>query len=386
MKNEDKYVYGIDALRFLCALLVAIFHLTWTRVDETRAIPFGWIGVQIFFVISGVVIANSASFSSPRDFLVGRFLRLYPAAWLAALISFSIFMLLPWSAFKENGVNIVPQLGALARSLTLVGDYFLTSSYWTLPVELAFYLVVYLSMLTGGRVNLLWIARLLVMVSAPYLIFAFIHRLGLIDAPWLEFGNGLANALLVRHGPYFAIGIYIWMKIERRPLARSDNAVFILALSLSAIEIAIKSLILVTQNPVTAADPRNAFYMITFSLVTFSLFLYGIYFSMRYRETIQLSTQSKRILRTAGLMTYPFYLLHESVGGATLHMMGAKAPAVSTVLAAIVVSGAVAYLVCALGEPWLRKWLRSALSILRKKEIPDEIALANQKLRDPFGG
>lgn len=379
MKNEEKYVYGIDALRFLCALLVAIFHLTWTRVDETRAIPFGWIGVQIFFVISGVVIANSATCSSPQDFLIGRFLRLYPAAWIAALISFSLFMMLPWSAFKENGVNIVPQLGALARSLTLVGEYFLTSSYWTLPVELAFYLVVYLSMLTGGRVSLLWIARLLVMVAAPYLIFAFIHRIGLINAPWLEFGNGLANALLVRHGPYFAIGIYIWMKIERRPLARIDNAVIILALSLSAIEIAIKSLILVAQNPVAGAESRGAFYMLTFSIVTFSLFLYGIYFSMRYRETLHLSKRSKHMLRTAGLMTYPFYLLHESVGGATLHVLGAKAPAVSTVLAAIIVSGAVAYLVCAFGEPLLRKRLQAAISSLRKKEIPDEITLANQK-------
>src|SRR5258706_15154943 len=45
---------------------------------------FGWGGVEIFFVISGFVIANSASRSSPTEFLLGRALRLYPAVWVCA--------------------------------------------------------------------------------------------------------------------------------------------------------------------------------------------------------------------------------------------------------------------------------------------------------------
>ena len=69
---------GIDAIRFSSAVLVSAFHLTWHIPEAVHVMPFGWIGVQIFFVISGIVIANSARLATPFRFAVSRFLRLYP--------------------------------------------------------------------------------------------------------------------------------------------------------------------------------------------------------------------------------------------------------------------------------------------------------------------
>src|SRR5712675_1260110 len=54
---------------------------------------FGWVGVEIFFVISGFVIANSASKSSATEFLVGRALRLYPAVWVCATATLLVLVL-----------------------------------------------------------------------------------------------------------------------------------------------------------------------------------------------------------------------------------------------------------------------------------------------------
>src|SRR6201987_2791882 len=54
---------------------------------------FGWVGVEIFFVISGFVIANSASKSSPTEFLLGRALRLYPAVWVCATATLIVLVL-----------------------------------------------------------------------------------------------------------------------------------------------------------------------------------------------------------------------------------------------------------------------------------------------------
>jgi peptidoglycan/LPS O-acetylase OafA/YrhL len=84
----------LDPLRFGAALSVAVFHqMFWSWAWSSIGVPpafehyvaadvlfpsaapftwFGWVGVEIFFVISGFVIANSASKSSPIEFLLGR--------------------------------------------------------------------------------------------------------------------------------------------------------------------------------------------------------------------------------------------------------------------------------------------------------------------------
>ena len=93
----------LDPLRFGAAVGVAVFHqMFWSWAWVSIGVPgfertvaadviypsaasftwFGWVGVEIFFVISGFVIANSASKSSPTEFLLGRALRLYPAVWV----------------------------------------------------------------------------------------------------------------------------------------------------------------------------------------------------------------------------------------------------------------------------------------------------------------
>ena len=85
--------------------------------------PFGWIGVQIFFVISGIVIANSAQSATPFRFAVSRFLRLYPAAWIAAAIICLLHTVTPAEAYKDLGIAVTLHPTALVNSL---------SSYWRL--------------------------------------------------------------------------------------------------------------------------------------------------------------------------------------------------------------------------------------------------------------
>ena len=92
IKSHPEYIYGIDLIRFACAFGVAAFHLTWKTPETAWWMPVGWVGVQVFFVISGLVIANSAHGATPRQFLTSRFLRLYPAAWCAAAISFPLLV------------------------------------------------------------------------------------------------------------------------------------------------------------------------------------------------------------------------------------------------------------------------------------------------------
>ena len=88
-------VPGLDVVRFGTALLVMMFHLCYWR--NGRVAPdsdafnatwwFGWVGVEIFFTISGFVIAFSAQNSEPKKFALSRLVRIVPMVWICASIA-----------------------------------------------------------------------------------------------------------------------------------------------------------------------------------------------------------------------------------------------------------------------------------------------------------
>src|SRR6516225_4175235 len=93
---------------------------------------FGWVGVEIFFVISGFVIANSASKSSPAEFLLGRALRLYPAVWVGSTLTFIVLLLFARGSASEF---IVPYLRAMLLFPKGIGGQWIDCIYWTLTAE-----------------------------------------------------------------------------------------------------------------------------------------------------------------------------------------------------------------------------------------------------------
>lgn len=66
---------GLDVVRFAAALMVAIYHFGYwiPATGKVEALSFGWVGVEIFFVISGFVIAFSAERKSAAAYAKSRF-------------------------------------------------------------------------------------------------------------------------------------------------------------------------------------------------------------------------------------------------------------------------------------------------------------------------
>ena len=96
--DRPEYVPGLDLLRFAAAFSVMVYHLAfWSWAFPAGQVALaskgvanfqdwplitsaGWIGVQIFFVISGFVIATSAANATATRFFISRFTRLVPSS------------------------------------------------------------------------------------------------------------------------------------------------------------------------------------------------------------------------------------------------------------------------------------------------------------------
>jgi peptidoglycan/LPS O-acetylase OafA/YrhL len=355
------YVYGLDIVRFLCTLMVCAFHLTWHNADMVSTMPFGWIGVQIFFVISGVVIANSAAQATPLHFLRSRFLRLYPAAWLAAIVNFGLLLAVPLSVFGTMGIWVDPSLKALWFSIALAGTTFLTSAYWTLPIELAFYALILLSIHSGGAKRFVLVARLLVAASIPYLILLFIATTGSGTLGWFDFGYGPKNMLLLRHGVYFAIGMYFWLLNSQRGLAAVDRLLLALALGGAGLEIHARASQIVASYAVGAHGPFGIGFLVSGSLVIFAASVCAIFFSLQHAQAWNPPARLATCLRTLGLVTYPYYLLHEILGAFVLQDALSRGFGHATGLGlAMATIGVTAYLIARHGEPALRRTIGNA--------------------------
>jgi peptidoglycan/LPS O-acetylase OafA/YrhL len=137
---------GLDLLRAIAILVVALHH-TWSNAVPDLLIPvheFGWMGVDLFFVLSGYLIGSqllrqytTGRAPSPADFYARRALRILPAY----LLVLTGYFLLP--QLREQ-----PEMAPLWKFLTFTmnlgfdrskGGAF--SHAWSLCVEEYFYLL-----------------------------------------------------------------------------------------------------------------------------------------------------------------------------------------------------------------------------------------------------
>jgi exopolysaccharide production protein ExoZ len=355
---ETKYIYGLDLVRFSAALSVAVFHLSWQLKATYSLIPAGWVGVEIFFVISGLVIANSASQSSPWSFVRNRFLRLYPAAWGCVLLSSAAIFL---GENSQRTINSAVELNPtqFVHSLTLLMPPFVSSAYWTLPIEIAFYAVVLVLVSMKAFDRFEWLAVALTIWSAPYLTALWMVTNHWIDIPGLDLGYGLLNATLLRHGPYFALGILIWLVAKRR-ITRLGVICLAAIPLLAGMEIESRASEVANRFPA----PMSTLWL---SYISFSAFLAiatAILLMTLFPQFYPKNSHIRLLTRQLGLWTYPFYLLHEAVGGNVMGVLVKHAIPMPLALAsALIVTAGASFIVVRFWESPLKGSLRRLLSV-----------------------
>lgn len=148
MRSEDKFPV-LDGLRAISILLVLACHLLplgpkGLQLNETA----GPMGMSLFFALSGFLI-TSGLMRNPdiHQFMLRRLARILPLAYAYTIIVFVIFSFDPRALLWTNlfAVNYLTQyLNAL------------NGHFWSLCVEMQFYLAIALVVLVAGRKGL-WV-------------------------------------------------------------------------------------------------------------------------------------------------------------------------------------------------------------------------------------
>jgi len=160
----------LDALRGIAALVVVFFHVS-IRQESLPYFRFGVTGVDLFFIISGFVILMSlSSIRSGKDFVINRVSRLYPTYWTCVTFTF-LAMFLINSA--DSGFPADVYWKQYLANMTMFQHYFgvedLDGPYWTMIVELLFYiamLLLYVFRILEKAVGIFFIAALGVTIMA----------------------------------------------------------------------------------------------------------------------------------------------------------------------------------------------------------------------------
>ncbi|MEV7216065.1 acyltransferase [Kitasatospora cineracea] len=359
---------ALDGLRLVAALMVLFHHYVgygggtkpadsaWGRpaveVFHGYAVlgAYTWTGVCLFFIISGFVICLSCWGRSLGDFVRSRVVRLYPAYWFAVVVT-TLFLAL-WPTLRRpvtvDGVLVNLTMFHLGLNLDSVD-----AVYWTLWVEMRFYLLFALLVWRGLTYRKVVVFCVLWTVASAWST-PVVDAVGM--SPYSSFFvAGLAMYLMHRFGPNLLLwGIvgFSWVLSVENGLRHQAE----IQPALGAAKVA----------PLDVLNLRLAHWPVAL-LVTLA-YLVMLAVALGWTARIQW-----RWLTVAGALTYPLYLLHEVIGWTVLRWLHGRGmgpwPAVGTVTAAML---AAAWLVHRLVErplaPVLRRGVDRALEQLRAAE------------------
>lgn len=140
MNVEMRYVKSLDGIRGIAVLLVVLFHFGYAA--------FGWVGVQIFFTLSGFLITSILLDDKVRPFptFIGRFywrraLRIFPLYFFFLAVAGICYAVLGLpNAFGQDWPYLATYTANFARAReTDLGESFV--HLWSLAVEEQFYLL-----------------------------------------------------------------------------------------------------------------------------------------------------------------------------------------------------------------------------------------------------
>ncbi|MFI5842136.1 acyltransferase family protein [Catenuloplanes sp. NPDC051500] len=367
---------ALDGLRLVAALAVALYHYTsfWS-VDgvhnPTHYLPYagrvtiyGFLGVEMFFMISGFVIGMSSWGKRLGDYAVSRLARLYPAYWACIAITLAVTTLLPitggwipvYDTFTWTDIGI--NLTMLQHPL---GHPSVDNVYWTLWTELRFYLL--WALVVGRGVTY----RRAVLFCVVW-VFASVLA--------VQLANPILSTLVMpEYAGYFCAGIVLYL------IRRFGGSALLWGMLAFTWLLNLHSLAgRVKLDPGWTVPLWPAVLIITL-----------VYLVLIAVATGRADRIDWRWLTVAGALTYPYYLLHQRLGYIVIRhgMVDTSIPLEVLVPATMALMLVPAWLVYRFVEkpfgPRLRRALQNSVAEIRKDRSGDAVSTDHQAGRDQAG-
>ena len=288
----------LDGLRGVAAMMVVLFHLhenlrpavqTWFPPALSTLLLNGNLGVDVFFVLSGFVIAHSVSDGERSWRYLGRFglrrsIRLDPPLWATILIEI-VLIRISLALFPDLGTPL-PNWSQVLANVTYTQGFLgmpdIVPVFWSLTYEVQFYIVLVCSLIllhkipgSGRVVTVLFVA-------------AFFYSLAI----WLGVFLSPVRGLFIDRWFQFALGIAAWAVFMRR-ISKARFAI-LCAITLCAV---------LAVSPATYRAYSTEIAVVSAALMA----LVGLTGRME-------TTLCGSVMQFLGRISYSLYLLHAPVG------------------------------------------------------------------------
>ena len=314
-----KRIPELDGLRGVAIIMVVAFHYVYNQLTEPsgtleRAVStltsFGWVGVDLFFVLSGFLIGgilmrtkSSANFFS--TFYFRRLVRIVPNYYLLILVFFLMSSMPYFSQdyfLTQN--NVIPGWAYL----TVLQNFFMArlenfgntalSVTWSISVEEQFYLIFPLAVyfLPRRRIPLFLLAAI---AAAP--VFRYYSR------GWIS-----AYVLLPCRMDAIAFGALIAWLNESGKLAgfleRNARLLWMLLLA----DLLVCGFLFFTYGDLGVV--RNTLFSLFFAIC--------LLFALGYKESVYAGLLRNKVLGFIGTISYSLYLFHFAILGLFKYLAG----------------------------------------------------------------